>query len=187
MTLALPNTEPLSLRAGETVSWQRSLPEYLPADGWSLKYRLLWQESGITPVDITATIVGTDYQVDLSAATTATWTAGRASLWARVERVVTGITWRYSLGVLAVEILPNLLTATELDARSDTQRTLADLRSALASYVSGGQGAVASYIIGDKSMTFRSVADITALIRYYETQLSREQADRNPRVLYRAG
>lgn len=188
MTLAIPNAEPLAIRAGETIAWQRELPEFSTADGWQLAYRLLWRDAGApSPVDIPAVGAGTFHTVELSATSTATWTAGWASLWGRVERTVGGVLERFGLGVTSVEILPNLLTATTLDARSDTNRALADLREALASYVAGGQGAVVSYTIGDKSMTFRSVSDITALIRYYEAQAIRECLDRNPRVLYRAG
>ena len=187
--MAIPITiasgEPLAVRAGETVTWQRELPEFSATDGWSLKYRLIWRAAGITPVEITAVGAGSSYTVRVEATTTANWAAGEASLWAYVERTTT-VTERVSLQTTALSILPNLLTATSADDRSSTRRTLDDLRAALDSY-SGERGHVQSYTIGDRTMAFRSSDEILKLITYYERQLLREQIDRLPRVRYRAG
>jgi hypothetical protein len=38
----LPTSEPTIIHADDTVPWTRELPEYSAADGWALKYRLLY-------------------------------------------------------------------------------------------------------------------------------------------------
>ena len=36
-----PTTEPASLQAGDTLRWQRTLPDYPASEGWVLSYRLI--------------------------------------------------------------------------------------------------------------------------------------------------
>jgi len=38
MTATIPTTEPTEFRRGDTVKFTISLPDYLPADGWTLRY-----------------------------------------------------------------------------------------------------------------------------------------------------
>lgn len=38
MSEPIPSTEPSEFAAGESVQWRRSYGDYLPADGWTLKY-----------------------------------------------------------------------------------------------------------------------------------------------------
>lgn len=161
-------SEPTTLRAGDSASWTRSLPDYLPSAGWSLKYRLLW--SAGTAVDITATPAGDDFEVTLTAATTATWAAGQATLVSWVEKTPERVT----LGQQPLTILPDLAEATTFDGRSQNRRGLDDARTALAAYLAAGQLHVMEYEVAGRSMKFRSTEDILALIRYYEGEVAKE-------------
>jgi len=184
MTLALPDTEPLSIRAGDSLSWSRSLPEYSAADGWTLKYRILWT-TGSSPASFSAAGVGTQHTVTLDAETTAAWAAGRATLFVFVERTVAGpATERVSLETKTIDIAANLATATTFDGRSANVKALDDLRAALASYCTAGHGPVAEYQIGDRRMKFRSTTEIADLIAYYEREVARERGV-SGRVFYR--
>jgi len=182
----LSTSEPTSFRAGETVEWTRTLPEYPNVDGWSLKYRIFWP-SGASPVDLTATGNGTEYAVNIAASSSAAFQPGQASLWSYVERAIGDplTTERIDLGVTQLQIDENLLSAGTLDSRSPNQRALDDLRAALSAYVAGSSGHVAEYQIGDRTMRFRSLREITDLIAYYEKQILRSNLDARPRVLYR--
>jgi len=120
MTLAIPDTELLSIRAGDSLTWSRSLPEYSAADGWTLKYRILWT-TGSSPASSSAAGVGTQHTVTLAAVTTASWAAGRATLFVFVERTVAGpATERVSLENQTLDIAAHLATATTFDGRSAT-------------------------------------------------------------------
>lgn len=166
--------EPTTFRAGDSAAWTTSLPAYPSADGWALKYRLLWQTGAA--VDISATASGTDYSVSLTAANTAAWAAGSATLVSRMERGSGASLERITLGQLAVTILPDLAVAATYDNRSQAVKALAAARAALAAYMDKGQAHVAEYDIAGRRMKFRSTTEITDLIHYYEREVAREQA-----------
>jgi hypothetical protein len=167
-----PTTEPTSIRAGDTVTWLRELADYSAADGWALKYKLLYAAG--TAVAISSTGVGTTHTVSLSAATTAAFIAGAATLAGYVEKGSGGSLQRVTLDSTAVTILPDLSAATTFDGRSANLIALEAARAALASYMSKGQIHVAEYDIAGRQMKFRSAAEITDLIRHYEIRVSRE-------------
>ena len=162
--------EPESFRAGDSVTWVESLPAYPVADGWALKYRLLWPTG--TAVNITATGVGTDYTVTLTPANTANWIAGLATLVSWVEKTAQ----RILLEQNEVTVLPDLALATIYDGRSQAVKGLADARAALAAYMSKGQVHVAEYDIAGRRMKFRASTEITDLISYYEREVAKERA-----------
>lgn len=179
----IATTEPILIRAGDSVSWSRLLPEFSADDGWTLKYRILWT-TGSSPAAFSAVGVGAQHVVGLDSLTTSDWPAGRATLFVFVERSIGPATERVSLEAKAIEIAPNLATASNFDARSVAARALDDLKAALASYCTAGQGPVAEYRIGDRLMKFRSTTEIVDLINFYERAVARELGV-NGRVFYR--
>jgi len=38
MAATIPTKEPLTIRAGDTIKWKRSIDDYKASDGWTLKY-----------------------------------------------------------------------------------------------------------------------------------------------------
>jgi hypothetical protein len=168
-------TEPATIRAGDAVSWTRDLPQYLPADGWTLKYRLLWRAAPAAAIS-SAAYNTTLHLVALTAADTAAFQAGRATMVGWVERTVADVDERVTLSQLQVEVLPDLTTATSLDGRSANERALADARAALAAYAAGGQAMVEEYQILGRRMKFRDVAQVHALIQHYEREVAKDQA-----------
>lgn len=180
---------PDTFRAGDSVSWSESLADYPAGAGWVLKYRLIWSSG--TPKDFEATASGDDHAVALSAATTATYAAGSATLVAWVEKSGEKITLDSKL----VTILPDLTTATTFDGRSKNRRALDDAEAALQSYLAGGRGMVQEYAIGDRQYKFRNLAEIRDLIAELRTAVARENAvlgalngtPANNKIYYRAG
>lgn len=170
--MELPTNEPTAIRAGDSAAWTRELPAYSAADGWALKYRLLYAAG--TAVDITSTGAGTLHTVNLSAANTASWVAGSATLVAYVEKAATSE--KVTLESTPVIILPDLTTAATHDGRSTNRIALENARAALASYAQKGQVHVAEYDIAGRRMKFRDSQQIVDLIRYYEFEVARENA-----------
>jgi hypothetical protein len=167
-----PNTtEPATIRAGDAVSWCRDLPLYLPADGWALKYRLLWQVAPAAAISSAAYNI-TQHLVGLTAAETAAFQTGRATMVGWVERTDERVT----LTQLQVDVLPDLTAATSLDGRSANERALTDARAALAAYVSGGQSMVEEYVILNRRMKFRDLAQLENLIKHYEREVAKDNA-----------
>lgn len=169
----ITTTAPSSLRAGDSITWQTSLPDHTSADGWALHHRIVWRASGITPINITATDAGGgQYTTALTSAQTANYTAGPATLitWAQSS------TQRLTIGQQALEVLPDLTTATSNDTRSPNQKALDEARAALASYTASGQAKTESYTIAGRSIKFRAMSELTDLISHYERQVAAENA-----------
>lgn len=170
----LPTNEPTAIRAGDSVSWTRELPEYSAAAGWALKYRLLYAAGAA--VDISSSAIGALHTVALTSAITAAWAAGAATLVAFVEKGAGASLERVTLESTPVTILPNLTAAATHDGRSANQIALVNARAALAGYMSKGQAHVAEYEIAGRRMKFRAAVEITDLIQYYEREVSKENA-----------
>ena len=152
---------------GDTLNFPTSVPGYLASDGWSLAYRLVPLGSG-SPITITATANGDDFDVQASAATTATWTAGEYS-WASY---VSKGTESYSLSVGVCTLTPNPRTATAgTDLRSIAEQALAAARAAFKAWTPTTR----SYRIGDREMTFSSAAEIIKVIDFWQREVALEQ------------
>lgn len=124
MSAAVPSTEPTTFRAGDLLTWSKSLSDY-PADaGWSLAYTLI---NASTKITITAGASGANHLVSVAAATTATYTAGSYSLMGRVTK---GSEVYTVVDGLSVEILPNLAALTTYDGRSHAKRMLEAIEAA---------------------------------------------------------
>lgn len=164
------NTEPNTVRAGDDVTWRRDLPSHTPADGWTLKYRLLWP----TPpsVLITATADGDGHLVALPGSSTAAWQAGRCTLLGWAEKAGS----RETLLQTTIEVLADLTAATSLDGRSAARRRLDDAEAALSAYLRNGQAHVAEYQIAGRKMVFRSAKDLQDVVAAARADVARENA-----------
>lgn len=179
---------PDTFRAGDSVSWSEALPDYLPADGWSLKLRLLWIAGNAA---FEAAGSGTEHAVNLTSQQTSTWAAGPATLVRWVEKSGSKVT----LGSQSVTILPDLTVATSHDGRTLNRKALDAAEAALAAFLVGGRAMVEEYEIAGRKMKFRSAEDIQKLIDYYRPKVARENAalalleggSVPGRVIYRVG
>lgn len=162
--------EPTSIRAGDGASWRRLLPGYLASAGWTLRYRLLWATP--SPASFSATADGDGHLIQLTAAATASWQAGKATLVGWVEAAGGQ---RITLLQQPMEVLPDLTTAVTLDGRTDAQRRLADAEAALDAYLAAGQGHVAEYTINGRHMVFRSARELRELVDAARRDVARER------------
>ena len=126
MTTTIPTSEPASIIAGNTVKWTKSLPDYLPADGWVLTYALVI--SGNQKI-ITATDNGDGtHLATIAAADSANYTADIYH-W---QAYVTKGTDRYPAGTGRVEVKPKFATQTSgHDARSHVKKVLEALEATI--------------------------------------------------------
>lgn len=162
----LPTTEPASFVAGDTLTWQRSLPDY-PAGTYTLKYRLI---NTAGKIDITASASGTDHLVEVSPTTTAGYTAGDYAWTAWVEK--TGE--RFTVGSGTVTVLPNIAALSTLDARTDAAKILDQLMAAYTSYTTSN-GHVVEYEIAGRRMKYRNAAEIIEQINHWKAVVAAEK------------
>jgi len=74
MSARIPECEPSELRAGDTLTFSRNLPDY-PADaGWTINYSFRGQTA--SAIDFSSTASGKEQLVTVSASVTAGWLPG---------------------------------------------------------------------------------------------------------------
>lgn len=161
----IPTTEPASVVAGDTITWQKTFSDY-PAPTWTLKYRLL---NSAGKIDITATASGTDYLVSVSSTTSAGWAAGNYDYLAWLEKAGE----RFSVESGRITVRPNLAALNTYDGRSPARQIYEGLMTAYAAAVTA-RAFVAEYEIAGRRMKFNGKADWLTELNYWKAQVSAE-------------
>lgn len=169
MAIDIPTTEPARIRAGDTVTWRKSLADYPATDGWTLYYRLI---NSAGKFDITCTADGADHLVEVSKTTSATYTAGDYSLIAWVANA----TERITLDPMRITVLPNVAAeATGYETRSQAKQMLDAIDAALLSLSSGERLAVVQAEVAARSLRY----DFTGLMKLRNIYAAAVQAEIN--------
>ncbi len=168
MSVPTPTAEPTSIRAGDSVAWQRNLPEFDAGAGWVLAYKLT---STAATHQIPATGNGPAHAVALTKTATANFASGSYTL----IGYVTNGTERVTIYAAPCAVLPDLVAATTYDGRSPAKAALDAARAAY--YGRTGSGAI-EYAVGDRSFKFETPADLLIRIRSLEQEVAREDAAR---------
>lgn len=169
MAAEIPTTEPLSVRAGDTWKWTRTLADY-PASSWTLKYRFKNAAGGF---EVTASASGDDYSVTVAAATTAGYAAGSYTWIAWVEG---GSSEKYTVdqGTLTVgQDYRGSTAAAALDDRSHARKVLAAIEAVIESRASKDQE---EYTINGRSLKRTSIGDLLKLRQKYQAAVAAEDA-----------
>lgn len=142
---------PSTLRAGDTIAWDESIPDYPASAGWTLAFVLT--KYGQSLITITATTSGDDYAISVLPATSRTWIAGIYSWMAYVYKssgTPVLITEKYTVKSGDIEILPDITQATSTtDLRSYARKTLDELEIVLQVKAAGGD--ISAYSIAGRS------------------------------------
>jgi hypothetical protein len=158
------------LVSGTTLNFTTYVADYLPTDGWVLKFRLIPRTTG-TPIDITTTQDATDstlHRAQVTAATTAGWTAGEYS-WASWVELGTE---KYAVSGGTITVAPNPIVASTLDSRSAARIALDNVRAVIAGNASRG---ILSYTIAGRSLERYSMADLLKLESSLRAEVQREE------------
>lgn len=158
------------LIAGDTLDFDVSVPDYPATAGYTLTYRLIPRAAG-TAIEITASANGADYAVEVGASTTATWSAGEYT-WASYVTLA-GARYTIDQGQITIKANPATLAAGT-DTRSEAAIALAAIRAVIANRATLDQQ---EYTIGGRSLKRTPMADLIMLLRHYEAEVAREEAD----------
>jgi hypothetical protein len=159
-------TTPQQITAGDTLTWQVSLPDYPANDAWVLSYALVNTANKYT---INASAVGAEHLINVAATTSATYTAGEYQ-W---QAYVTKAAQRITVGVGSIKILPNLAGAVSgFDTRSHVKKTL----DAIESWLESKNPAVSEYEIAGRRMRYIPIAELLKLRSQYKNELRAEEA-----------
>ncbi|GAA5442641.1 hypothetical protein Misp06_00815 [Microbulbifer sp. NBRC 101763] len=167
-------TEPRTFIAGDSISWSRTLHDYLPEDGWTLTYRLV--SVGKSYVINTAAN-GSAHQVALTGADTAAWIDGEYSLVAWVQNG----TNRHTIDNWRVRIKPNPASA-DYDPRSHAEKMLEALRQLLQKKAGSGKQSIT---VDGQTVTFTTWDEMVQAEKHYtgkvKAQRRRERERRTGR------
>lgn len=168
--------------AGDTLQFATTIADYPASDGWTLKFRLIPRTGGDAIV-ITAATDDEDadaYEVSVSAATTAGWSAGEYSWAAWVEKDVEKFTvdgWvshdqRYRGGD-SIAIKPDPRTIAAFDNRSHVRKVLDAIEAVIENRATLDQE---EYTINGRSLKRTPLDDLVGLRRRYQNELATEDA-----------
>jgi len=158
-------TEPSRVTAGDTVTWLKSLSDYLATASWVLSYTFI---NGTSKITATATASGADHLVSIAAATTAGWADGTYT-W---QAVVTKGAERYTVGQGVLIVAPNLAAATTFDTRSSARKALEAVNTLLETY--GTKAYMQGYEINGRKQQFQTPGDFLAFRSRLQAEVARE-------------
>lgn len=165
MSATVPTIEPVSFRAGDFLTWTKSLTDYPANQSWTLAYTLIHPTA--TKITINATASGADHLVSVPAATTATYTAGAYTWMARVTKA----TEIYTVGSGSMEILPNLAALTTFDGRSHAQIMLDAIEATFEGRASQTQQ---EYELNGRSIRHYGLDELIQWRSFYKAELAKE-------------
>jgi len=163
--------------AGDTLDFLDDVPDYPPADGWTLQYRLIPRFTAPVqaPVDISATTEGTQYRVQVSADQTAAWTAGFYT-WSRWVEKAGPIRQSLGSGQFEVKADPSV-AAAGLDTRTSARRILDAIEAVIEGRASRDQE---EYTIaganGSRQLKRTPIADLLVLRDRFKAAVESEEA-----------
>lgn len=165
MAAPIPLTEPASLIAGDTAKWLKTLADYPASSGWSLAYTLINAAAKYT---FTASASGSDHLVNVTAATTAGWSAGNYS-WRAVVSLAGEV---YTVASGTIEVKAAFSSAT-LDNRSFARTALDNIEAYLKN---SNNLAAASYEIAGRQLSRIPLKDLLAARDKYRREVISDDA-----------
>ncbi len=163
------------LRVGDTWSFNVTASDY-PAGTWTMTLRLVPRFTSPTqsPIALTSTADGTEHKFAVASGVTAAYKPGQYGFTTTVTDGVQRFTLDGSEWSGEVVLRPDPAAAVQGDdQRTTAQRALDDLNVALLGYTSSN-GHVAEYEINGRRMKFRSAAEITEMVAYWQAERARE-------------
>ncbi len=151
------------LNAGDTWSWVVSdlVDTYPASDGWVLSYVLI---SGTEKITFSALDNGDKFQVLVPAATTASYVDGKYGWAAFVLKDGD----RFGVGSGNMEVLPDLVAATNADTRSHASKTLEAIEAVIQKRASKDQN---SYEIDGRKLERMSLPDLLTFRKTYRREV----------------
>jgi hypothetical protein len=164
MSAPTPITEPASIRAGDSASWQISDANYLAGDGWGLTYTFI---NAAGKFSINSAANGNAHLVHVLPAVTALYVPGDYA-W---QCVAANGTDAYTIRSGNLEVVASFAATATLDARSHAVKTLA----ALEAWIENHDLAVAKYAIAGREMQYIPIEQLLTLRDKYRNEVRREQ------------
>ncbi|MBU1864263.1 MAG: hypothetical protein KKH94_11410 [Candidatus Omnitrophica bacterium] len=162
--------EPKEIVAGDTITWDKSISDYKASGGWTLTY-YFWNTT--KDFSVVAAADGDGYTVSISATISAAYTPGKYN-WKSIVSKGTGETlerYTFEEGTITVLHNPAVTYGKGIDTRSETKKALDSIDAVLAGTATKEQ---ASYTIAGRSITLRTVEELTKLRAHFARLYAKE-------------
>ena len=167
--------EPAKFIAGDRLAWKRTdLTDYPPAS-YALQYSARLENGGTTEITIAASESGSDYIVEVAAATTTAYTAGVYHWQAYIVR--SSDSERITVDHGTWEVLANRDAATT-DPRGHVKKVLDNIEAVLEKRSTKDQD---NYSISGRSLGRTPIADLILLRDRYRAEYVRQQREERVR------
>lgn len=177
----LPKPEPLVIRAGDTLTWARSLDNFDSAAGWVLSYVFVGLNTLYTVSGAMITQDNGNFSVKVPATSTATWLAGQYR-WQAYATSAAGDRFTIDEGV--AEVLPNLQVAVNgMDDREQDEVILDNIKAMIAGKATAD---VQSYEISGRRLDKYSWGDLMKMRSVFEQRVRKLRLARGEKVPSRA-
>lgn len=167
MSITPLTSEPASIYAGDTISWNIALPDYPANEGWTLKYKAVCAANYFA---ITSTADGANHAVSVAKATTGAYTAGTYTLAKYVESTTELVT----LAELTLVVKPALSGKTAaFDNRTHVKKVLDAIEAVLEGRAALDQQELTIYGTTLKRMPVADLLKLRSLYyNYYQQELA---------------
>jgi hypothetical protein len=166
MAAAIPTSVPSTITAGDTAKWEITLADY-DAGTWTLSYALTPFNAGEV-ITFSASANGSAHRVNVAATTTQLWLAGEYAY----QAYVTSGSERFTVATGAIEILPNLVAAGQIDPRTKARRIVDFLEVTMENW---SQKQVSRATIEGVSFEFRTWDDLEKAHSFWAVKVSTEE------------
>ena len=161
----IPDQPPSELRAGDTLSWRRNLPEYLASAGWALTYTLV---GSTTVYSFASAPSGDAHSVTVAASVSGQWEPGGY----RLVEAATRALERVTLIDRFARVLPDLAAAMAgADVRTHAEKVLASIEA----YLEGKAAWAAGLELAGRKLSEYPIADLLKLRDTYRAEVGRER------------
>lgn len=171
MAAQIPEQEPTTVTAGDTVKWTRSFSDFPAGDGWVLSYSFL--RIGLTPsppIAFNSTASGNKHLISLNPGDTELWLDGEYN----GQGYVTKATERYLVWQGSWIVQLNFASQTgSVDTRTKARKILDFIDDSFEAVV---KKQVVEATIEGVSLTFRSIPDLIDARNYWGPVVSAEEA-----------
>ncbi len=179
MAADTPTIEPLTFRAGDSVSWERDVTDY-PADEWTLTYSI----RGPVNLNITATADGTTFAATITAANSATLQAGEYQLFGRVTDGTSVVTVYDAKLIVEPNFADENVVAPGYDPRSFAKKMLDCIEGMMLGIMPHPEESYT--LFGEREVNTINRLELTELHAkwqaIYKAELAIEQANRGQRT-----
>ena len=165
-----PSIEPAIIIAGDTLTWQKTLLDYLASAGWTLNYRLI---NAAGKIDIVAAANGDSFLITVPAATSSAYAPGIYT-W---QSYVTNIAGeRHTIATGGTKVQANWAAqAAGLETRTTAKQILDTLEAAWL-VAATKRAYVYEYRIGGRLMRFALRSEWIAELNFWRREVAREEA-----------